>query len=224
MPIKSWSSMLRKDDHRTSGLWRYNLIYSLFAAGRMGTGATIVIFMLANGSSLADIAAIKLVQGVVILLAEIPTGLIADLYGRKKSVLAACFSAILSFAAYYFGRDVHWYYAAEILNALAISFWSGAFNALVVDNNPDLSRRGLTLDVVFSRMATFGSVATMFGGYVGGLLATKHLAAPFLFSSAIMVLAALSLGGLVREDQRSSDEPKLGTPFGRRCHDFGVKM
>jgi len=224
MPIKSWSKMLHKVDHRTNGLWRYNLIYSLFAAGRMGTGATIVIFMLANGSSLADIAAIKLVQGVVILLAEIPTGLIADLYGRKKSVLAACFSAILSFAAYYFGRDVPWFYAAEILNALAISFWSGAFNALVVDNNPHLSRQGLSLDVVFSRMATFGSIATMLGGFIGGLLATKNLGAPFLFASAIMILTALSLGGLVNEDQRSRNEPKLGTSFSRRCRDFGAKI
>ena len=46
-----------------SSFWKFHLSYSFFAAGRMGIGATAVVFMLANGASLADVAMVKIAQG-----------------------------------------------------------------------------------------------------------------------------------------------------------------
>lgn len=165
----------------------------------MGIGATAVVFMLANGASLQDIAMVKIVQGIFIFFLEVPTGIFADTWGRKTSIIGASLSAILSFAAFFWGRAVPWFYVAEMLNALAIAFWSGAFQALVVDSLSKNLLQGNHLDYLFSKMGTFSSGATMIGGYIGGLIADINPGWPFLFSIFLMICCLLFVALLVKE-------------------------
>jgi MFS family permease len=184
---------------KTPEFWRFSLINSLFGMSRMGIGATSVIYMLAHGANIADVAFVKMVQGVVIFFAEIPTGLVADTFGRKTSVAMACISAILSFLAYWFGGTLPWFAVGEILNALAISFWSGAFDALVIDHYGSPGRGRNFLELLFTRMGTFAALATMIGGLAGGELGKINDTWPFAFSSISMTITLGLLLLLIKE-------------------------
>src|SRR5437868_12342695 len=78
---------------------------ALFEGGRMFVGATSVTYLLHSGLSLSQIAFLKSVQAMTVLLGEVPTGVLADSIGRKKSLLTAALCAMLGFALYFFGNE-----------------------------------------------------------------------------------------------------------------------
>ncbi len=57
----------------------------------------IVLFYTANGLSMQEVFILQSVYSFTIMALEIPTGYLADLIGRKKSILSGC---ILGFAGY----------------------------------------------------------------------------------------------------------------------------
>lgn len=161
----------------------------------MGIGAIGVVFMLGHGASLSDVAMVKILQGVVIFLGEVPTGIVADMFGRKTSCLLACLCGIASFLAFALGGSLPWFYVAELFNALTIAFWSGAFEALTVDGTNEEE----SIDVVFSKITMYSSFATMIGGLVGGLIADYDIYMTYAFSTLVMSLAFACMLFSIRE-------------------------
>ncbi|MGE0172138.1 MAG: MFS transporter [Oligoflexales bacterium] len=183
--------------------WKFYLVNGAFAASRMGIGATSVVFMLSRGLKFSDVALIKIIQGVVVFFSEVPTGLVADTWGRKVSVLCACAAGVLSFFAFYSGNSLPWFVVGEIFNALTIAFWSGAFEALVVDTYRERSGEGHFLEFIFARMSVFEAGATMVGGLLGGYIGKFDVSWPFLFSASLMAITACLLLVLVKEPPQS---------------------
>lgn len=188
---------------RSKSALRFYIASGLFSATRMGIGATSVVFMLSQGMSLSDIALVKIIQGLVIFVAEVPTGLVADVFGRKVSLIAAAICAILNFVFYLSGSSIWYFGIAEVFNALAISFWSGAFEALVVDSFKKEMYKDTFLEVLFTRANTIDCFATMLGGLLGGLLGKMNPQYPFLFSIGLGILTAISIKTLIKEKRLS---------------------
>lgn len=96
---------------------------------RMLTGAIHAHYLLVTGVELRDLALLQIVYSVTVLLGEIPTGIIADQYSRKLSVLMAC----ALFCAFYilclFSPLILFLYLSEICYGLAICLISGALSA-----------------------------------------------------------------------------------------------
>lgn len=167
----------------------------------MGIGATSVIYLLSKGLSLSDLAVIKLTQGAVIILAEIPTGIVADAFGRKASIKAAILSSMASFLFYLLSDSFWGFLVADLLNALAIAFWSGAFEAFVVDTVGDNRFSEGYLEKVFSRITSFDALATMIGGFVGALLSDRSPVLPFYFSLILGFITFIIAASLLKEER-----------------------
>ena len=174
-----------------SHVWRYYLISSFFAAARMGIGATSVTYMLSTGASLRDVATTKIVQALVVFFAEIPTGLIADTFGRRSSLFFAALTSIASVAVFGASATVIGFSVAEILNGLAISFWSGAFEAIAVEDTRHEVHGNYFMEFFFSRMSTYNAFATMLGGLAGGWLGASQLLWPFYLSGGLMLVTLI---------------------------------
>jgi MFS family permease len=157
----------------------------------MGIGATTVIYMLNCGISLADVALIKIVQAVVIFFAEVPTGIIADRWGRKLSMQLACISAVFGFLSFVLIPNFLGFTIAEIFNALTISFWSGAFESLAVDNTKADKKEPGFIQYFFHKINKYAALAVMIAGLVGGLLGDIDLVYPFYLSTFLMLLSLI---------------------------------
>ncbi len=131
-------------------------------------------------------------------------GRLADHFGRKKMVMRALFSASIILALMAFAETA---LALIALRALQ-GFTSGiiAANMALVAGECPRERMGFALGSL--QVGLFGGVAI--GPTVGGLLAQHYgFQAPFLFTSALLVLAGLLVTLGVRETYRPPADAKL---------------
>ena len=76
-----------------------NLLYiSNFLFNIPIAGAAWVLLLVSDGYSLIQVGIAETVFHIVSLLAEIPSGMFADVMGRKKSLIVSCFMTMLSAA------------------------------------------------------------------------------------------------------------------------------
>ncbi len=93
--------------------------------------AFIVLFFLEKGMSFLDIGILYSVREVTILLMEIPSGVISDALGRRKTLIISFFVYIVSFLVFYFSQNNIMLIIAMVLFALADAFRSGVHKAMI---------------------------------------------------------------------------------------------
>ena len=178
-------------------LVKYLALDGIFEGGRMFVGATSIAYLITQGVSLRQIALLKSIQAVTLLMGEVPTGIIADHYGRRTSLLGGLLISIVGFIAYFIaggfkGGTFTILVMAEICTALGLCFWSGAFEAFSIDQGKLLKTSG-NLDAFFHTNQTVNKVTVLFSGLMGGWIGSQGLGFPYLAAAASFVVAAVLL-------------------------------
>ncbi|MEJ2759393.1 MAG: MFS transporter, partial [Anaerolineales bacterium] len=126
-----------------------------------------------------------------IVLAEVPTGAVADSIGRKLSLLIG--NGLLVLAAVWFGLAGSFggTVAAHILWGIAISFDSGAMIAMFYESLQQIGREAEYVRLR-SRMAVLRVAAAALGSILGGLLGSVDLRLPFI-GYALLIAVSFSL-------------------------------
>jgi MFS family permease len=147
------------------------------------------LFLLDAGLDIFEvfIANAAFTAGMVIF--EIPTGVVADTTGRRRSFLLSAATLILGTLAYVGiaaidGGLVLFVFASLILG-LGFSFYSGAVEAWLVDALAATGYEG-QLDRVFARGLMVSGAAELVGSVGGGLLGSIDLSLPFLVRSGFL--------------------------------------
>ncbi len=123
---------------------------------------------------------------------EIPTGIIADTFGRRVSYLLGAFTLTVSTLLYLYMWKIHgpfWGWAvSSILLGLGFTFFSGALEAWLVDGLKATNFKG-SLDSVFAKGQIAGGVAMLTGSIAGGVIAQlTNLGVPYILRSAVLIL------------------------------------
>ena len=105
-----------------------------FFSGLRFTDAVWVALLAARGFSLWEIGLAESVFHIVSLLCEVPSGMAADLLGRKKTLLSGGVLTVTCNLLMAFASDLFTICFAMGLNALAMTMFSGTFTALVYDS------------------------------------------------------------------------------------------
>lgn len=95
--------------------------------------AFLLLFFLENEISFTQIGVIYAVREISINAAEIPSGIISDTYGRKKSLIAAFVLYIVSFFIFYCSTNFHLFLLAMIFYGVGDAFRSGTHKGMIVD-------------------------------------------------------------------------------------------
>jgi MFS family permease len=91
----------------------------------------LLLFFLEKGVSYWQIGTLYAAREVSINLLEIPSGFLADIFGRKRTMILAFGFYIISFAAFYFADAYGLLLIAMILYALGDAFRSGVHKAMI---------------------------------------------------------------------------------------------
>jgi MFS family permease len=170
----------------------YLVISGLFTLAASVIWGVNTLFLLDAGLDIFGvfIANAAFTAGMVIF--EIPTGVVADTSGRRRSFLLSAATLLVSTLAYVaiaaVGGGLLLFVAASLLLGLGFSFYSGAVEAWLVDALKATGYQG-HLDRVFARGEMVSGAAMLVGSIAGGLLGNIDLAWPFL-------VRALLLGGV----------------------------
>lgn len=149
---------------------------------------TIVLFYQSTGMGMQDILLLKSIYSISIVLFEIPSGYAADLWGRKKTLVAGSIFGTLGFLIYSTNEAYAGFVVAEILLGLGHSFISGADTAMLYDSLKSKRNADLYLKQE-GRMNACGNFAEALAGVAGGVLAAISLHTPFYVQVGVAALA-----------------------------------
>ncbi|MFH8465182.1 MFS transporter [Streptomyces sp. NPDC017991] len=138
-----------------------------------------------SGAVFALIAAVWIVEGV----SEIPTGVLADLLGRRVSVAISFVLRAVGYSALFFSGSVYVAAAGVLLAALGGTFASGALEAWAVDETG--ARDPGALDRLFAQGKIAENAGLVLGTLTGAALGTLDLALPQIVAGVSCALAAV---------------------------------
>ena len=93
----------------------------------------IILFFREMGMSFLNIGFLFSIREISTNILEIPTGVIADAYGRRKSMIAAFLSYLISFAIFYLFPGFFIYAIAMVFFASGEAFRSGTHKAMILE-------------------------------------------------------------------------------------------
>ena len=154
------------------------------------------LFLLDAGLSNTEAFAANAFFTVGQVLCEIPTGVVADVRGRRVSYLLGAGTLLLTTLAYLWLWQIEgpfWAWAVvSALLGLGFTFFSGATEAWLVDALNFTKFKG-DLDGVFARGQAIGGVAMLTGSVLGGIVAQyTNLGVPYLIRSALLGLTLIT--------------------------------
>jgi MFS family permease len=93
----------------------------------------IFLFYTENGFSTTELFGLHAVYSIVIAVLEVPSGYVADVWGRKSALILGTLFGVFGFAMYSFSYTLVGFIIAELLLGVGESFVSGADSALLYD-------------------------------------------------------------------------------------------
>ncbi len=190
-----------------------SFVYALFMDFSLTAPIWVLYLRDQRGFSMTEITLLEVPLFLLIVFAEVPTGAVADRYGRRISLILA--SGILAASMYVYG--VAESYALILVSnlswALAFTFRSGADTALLYDSLKSLGRED-EFQRIYGRLWALRS-----GAALGGLLLGAPIAAATSYSfaivlTAIVVVGAMTVAFLMHEEPRRATDESAGNGRG----------
>jgi MFS family permease len=169
--------------------------------------ATWVIYLQERrGLSLSQAALIDATFFVAAAFGEIPTGIIADTLGRKKSLIAGAALLSLSIWGWTFAPTLPLILIAYVSMGIGLTFLSGAEDALFYESI-QIAGRGNDYTRLVGRAGAVFPGALALGSVFGGFLASVELVLPFVTSGAVLLVM---FGVVLTFREPRSEEPSEG--------------
>ncbi|MBL7053756.1 MFS transporter [Patescibacteria group bacterium] len=161
--------------------------------------AIYVTYLMSNDLSLLQVSLVNFFFMLSVFVLEIPTGAIADIFGRKFSFVLSNIICGAGFLVYSLSESFTGFVASEIIIALGLVLSSGAFKAWMVDSLNFYQWEGKLINV-FKLEGRIGSIASMAGGLIGAYLGVQNLAMPFAIAGTGFLILAITTFALVKEE------------------------
>jgi MFS family permease len=150
------------------------------------------LFLLDAGLSATAAFAANALFTAGMVVFEVPTGVVADTWGRRVSYLLGSVSLAVSTALYWLAWQVQapfWAWAAtSVLLGLGFTFFSGATEAWLVDALKFTGFKG-NLESVFAKGQIVAGAAMLSGSVLGGLVAQwTDLGVPYILRALALVV------------------------------------
>ncbi len=170
---------------------RKSYFYDFMKNFTLFSGVLVPFFTIWGGISFAQIMILQAIFTFSMFLLEIPTGVIADRFGRKTSlVLSGIVTGIA--ALVYTSHANFWVFAfAEVLWAVGSTLASGADSALVYDSLKQVKKEKKSKSI-FNRVESLGLLAMMISAPIGSLISKEFgLTWPMILTSISMFFASI---------------------------------
>ena len=141
--------------------------------------------------SLSQMMTVEAVIMITQLVLELPTGAIADIFGRRFSTTMGLLFSAVGMVVYYYSRSFEMFLGMAILVGIGEALVSGSREALTFDSLKELGKSD-----DFSKVASKGSMIFQYGlaigTFIGGAVSKFGLQIPLLMYAIALVCSAIT--------------------------------
>jgi MFS family permease len=181
---------MRPEPRTVQRVYLVLLLFNTLAASFIWGINTLFLLDAGLNATAAFAANALFTAGMVVF--EVPTGVVADTWGRRASYLLGSLTLSVSTVLYWLAWQMEapfWAWAVtSVLLGLGFTFFSGATEAWLVDALKFTGFKG-NLESVFAKGQVVGGVAMLGGSVAGGLVAQwTDLGVPYILRAASLVV------------------------------------
>jgi MFS family permease len=151
------------------------------------TAIWVIYLQQRRGLSLTQATLIDVAFWIAATLGEVPTGIVADTFGRRTSLAAGAALLCVSSVAWALAPTMPLIMLAYVALAIGTTFLSGAEDAFLYESLQRMERAGDYARLV-GRVSAAMLGATALGNMASGLLATIDLIVPFLVAGLSLLI------------------------------------
>lgn len=170
--------------------------------------AVVQLFYLSRGLNASEIIYLSLVWSTTTLFGDLPSSIVADRFGRKKTIILGIFLIAVSTFILFFAKGFWQIVPVHIIGALGVSFFSGADQALLYDSVKELGQEK-SINRIAGKYFSSASLPKIIIPFLGSYIAKNLLPEEFLilitFDFIGMVMALITATFLI--------EPKIKHKF-----------
>lgn len=184
-----------------NNIWKF---YAVKALGIYFIAPIRILYLISFGLNFSQIGMMELAAAIVIIFLEIPSGIFADMYGRKNSRMAAYILSFVAFTLLSFGSTPSIFIFGWALSGAADAFQSGSQDALIFDTLKQLDREKEYIKLK-SHFLLINTVSVVIGSLIGAYVYSFDRRLPwYLVTITIFISAVLFL---------TIKEPKFASKF-----------
>lgn len=158
----------------------------------------IVIYWQSHGLSIKDIFVLQVIFSIALVVFEIPTGYLADIYGKRKSVIGGSIAGSVGFLIYYLFPSYLGFATAEIVLALGTGLMSGARDALLHETLQEYKQEALYTRFE-GRMFALGNLSEAIAAISAGIIATLVNIETVLLIQCLVIALTIPLSLSLKE-------------------------
>lgn len=149
------------------------------------------LFYKENGLTIKDLFLIQSIYSITIAIIEIPSGYVADVLGRKNSMIIGTFFGFLGMIVYATSFGFEGFLIAALCLGVGQSFISGSDTALMYDSLLELNRSKEFIKLE-GRTISMGNLAEAAAGFIGAYFLTQSTyRTPFYYQIGIAFIGFL---------------------------------
>lgn len=154
------------------------------------THGTWMIYLAVKGVSLFQLGILEGIFHVTSFLMEVPTGAVADIWGRKVSRIWGRISSVISIVILLFANSFPLFALSFMFSALSYTLESGAGDALLYDSLKELDKEKGYMRINGTK-EVYMQVGSVFGLLLGGYLATISYTYAYITATIIGIIAVI---------------------------------
>jgi MFS family permease len=180
------------------------------------------LFLLDGGLSNVEAFAANAFYTIGLAVFELPTGIIADTWGRRTSFLLGASIQLVGNLAYvamwYFHAPFVGWAIASVLLGLGYTFFSGALDAWLVDSLEATEYEG-DLDPIFANGQIINGAAMLLGTVAGAFIAQlTNFGVPYLVRAGLQLLSFFIALAIMKEIAFTPSKTRLSTQIKQLGH------
>jgi MFS family permease len=174
------------------------------------TSAIWVLYLAFKGMTLIEIGLLESIYHLTGLIFELPTGAIADVYGKKFTIILGRFLDIISCILMIISNSFLGFALAFILGSASRNLNSGAAEALVYDSLKGLGQE-MKYKKIWGNLAFVMSIAQGIAVLLGGILADMTFLYAYILGGIIQIGAFITSFSF--NEPETNKEPHKGNPL-----------
>ena len=165
----------------------------------------IVLFFQEYGLTLTEVMVLQSIYSLSVALFEIPSGYIADLFGRKHTIVLGTIFSFIGYLVFSFYGGFYAFAVAQVLVGIGGSLMSGSDSALLYDTLFEIGDKN-TYTKIEGRNYAIGNFSEATAGILGGFLAVSSIYLPIYVQTGILFLSIPIALSLVEPKMHAEDK------------------